>query len=183
MKSVRSAAATAACCLIVGLCAIAAGTQITRTARRLVTWQRQQEPVPAFGEADIVYFSEPTCPACQQASPSIELLRRQYPQFHIARVNTAAPAGIALQEEYNRTYRVPRRDQDRIPIAFAGGRYFMGVNEVTKKLPAYLHSGPLVRPSRQLRPREGGRTILTQRFQSLGPAPVVVAGLVDSINP
>src|SRR5262249_30192014 len=88
-------------------------------------------------------------------------LRRRYPRYHIARVNTATPAGIALQEEYNRAYHVPKRDQGRIPIAFAGQRYFLGVDAVTKELPAYLRSGPLVRPGRQLRPRDGGRTILT----------------------
>ena len=183
MKSVPSAAATAACCLIIGLCAVAAGIQITQTARRLVTWQRRQEPVPAFGQADIVYFSEPTCPACQIASPTILDLRRLYPRYRVARVNISTPAGIALQEEYNRAYRVPRRDQDHIPIAFAGRRYFLGVDAVTKALPAYLRAGPLVRPGRLPRPREGGRTILVARFRSFGPAPVLVAGLVDSINP
>src|SRR5207245_7499670 len=103
--------------------------------------------------------------------------------YRIARVNTSTPAGIALQEEYNRAYRVPRRDQDHIPIAFAGRRYFLGVDAVTKELPAYLRADPLVRPSRHLRPREGGRTLLMARFRSFGPAPVLVAGLVDSINP
>jgi hypothetical protein len=169
--------------LIVGLCAVVAVVQIAHMAGRYITWHRQQEPVPAFGEADIVYFSEPTCPACQQASPTIMLLRHQYANLHIARVNTTLPAGIALQEEYNRAYHVPRRDQDRIPVAFAGQRYFLGVDAVTKELPAYLRSGPLVRSSRLLLPLDGGRTILAQRFQSLGPAPVLIAGLVDSINP
>src|SRR5712691_6158688 len=183
MRSVRSDAGTAACCLIIGLCALAAGIQITQTARRLVTWQRRQEPVPAFGQADVVYFSEPTCPACQIASPTILDLRRLYPAYRVARVNISTPAGIALQEEYNRAYRVPRRDQDHIPIAFAGRRYFLGVDAVTKELPAYLRSGPLVRPGRLPRPREGGRTLLMARFRSFGPAPVLVAGLVDSINP
>jgi cytochrome c biogenesis protein CcdA len=183
MRSLRSIPATAAYCLILGLCVIIAGMQLTHIASRLITWHRWQEPVPRFGQADIVYFSEPTCPACQRASPTIEILRRQYPNYQMVRVNSATPAGIALQEEYNRAYRVPRRDQDRIPIAFAGGRYFMGVDAVTKELPAYLRAGPLMRLARQLRPREGGRTILARRFQSLGPAPVLVAGLVDSINP
>src|SRR5207249_10818350 len=80
-------------------------------------------------------------------------------------------------------YRVPKRDQDRIPIAFAGQRYFLGVDAVTKELPAYLRSGPLVRPSRQLQSHVSGRTILVARFQSFGAAAVLVAGLVDSINP
>src|SRR5207244_2221128 len=54
---------------------------------------------------------------------------------------------------------------------------------IQRKLPAYLERGPLERPSRGSRPREGGPAILTRRFQSLSAAPVVVAGLVDSINP
>jgi hypothetical protein len=169
--------------MVFGLCLVVLAVQVVQIGGRLITWFRQQEPVPAFGRADIVYFSEPTCPACQQALPSIEVLGRLYPRLYIARVNAATPPGIALQEEYNRAYRVPKRDQDRIPIAFAGPRYFLGVDAVTKALPAFLRSGPLSRPNWLVRPREGGGTILARRFHSLGPAPVLIAGLVDSINP
>jgi hypothetical protein len=183
MSPGKRIALTAASCLITGLCALAAGVQITQMARRLITWQRRQEPIPAFGRADVVYFYEPTCPACQVTSPTILDLRRRYPRYRIARVNSSTPAGIALQEEYNRAYDVPTRDRDRIPIAFAGRRYFLGTTAIGTDLPAYLRATPLVRPGRNLPPHERGPAILAHRFRSLGAIPVVVAALVDSINP
>ena len=106
MRSLRSFGAAAACWVIIGLCVLAAGVQIAQVARRSIRWVRQREPVPAFGQADVVYFFEPTCPACRVASPIVEKLRHRYPRYRIARVDTTASAGIALQEEYNRAYQV-----------------------------------------------------------------------------
>jgi cytochrome c biogenesis protein CcdA len=167
--------------LIIGLCAVTAGTQVARIARRLIVWRRRQEPIPAFGQVDLVYFYEPTCPACRTASPRIEAIRRRYPRYRVAGVNTTDPAGIALQEEYNRAYGVPRREQDHIPAVFAGRRYFIGADAIDQELPAYLAAGPLSRPVSP--PREAGAALLARRFHSLGAAPVVLAGLVDSVNP
>jgi hypothetical protein len=189
MRSFRSVATTAGYGLILGLCLLLAGGQITQMVRRLVSWQQRREPVPAFGQADIVYFYEPTCPACQIASPRILELRRQYRRYRIARVDTSSPAGIALQEEYDLAYQVPERDRGRIPIAFAGRRYFLGASSIATGLPAYLrtfgapHAAPLPRPIRPPGRPERGKSVLTRRFQSLGVVPVLIAGLVDSINP
>jgi hypothetical protein len=183
MRPLRTTTLTAVCYLTIVFCAAVATVQITRMARHVIVWKGQQEPIPVFGQADVVYFYEPTCSACQIALPTILDLRRRYPHYRIARVDTSDPPAIALQEEYNRAYHVAPRDRDRIPIAFAGGRYFVGSEVIATDLRAYLGAGPLVRPSRQLRPHEHGHAILVRRFQSLGFAPVLVAGLVDSINP
>src|SRR2546422_9576526 len=99
MKSLRLTAGTIACYLVLGLCAIVAGVQVMGLARRVVTWQRRQPPVPAFGQADIVYFSEPTCPACQIATPTILTLQRRVPPRPIAPVDTSPPARIAPHGE------------------------------------------------------------------------------------
>jgi hypothetical protein len=183
MRSLRSSALTAAYCLLLGLCTAVAVVQIARIGRRILTWQRRPEAIPAFGQADVVYFYEPTCVACQVASPRILELRRQYPRYRIARVDTSGPTGIALQEEYYRAYRVPVRDRGRIPIAFAGRRYFLGVSPITRDLREYVRAGDLPRPRRPAGPHESGDALLAQRFRSLSVVPVLVAGLIDSINP
>ncbi len=183
MRSLRSVAATAACCLIIALCAGAVLFQMVQMSGHLIAWQRQQERVPAFGQPDIVYFSEPTCPACQETAPHLRAIERRFQRYRFAHVNSATHAGIALQEEYNRAYRVPKRDQDRIPILFAGDRYFLGTVAIGQQFPAYLAARPLARPAWLHRPSQSGGSILAGRFRSLGIAPVIVAGLVDSINP
>src|SRR5581483_7861224 len=121
--------------------------------------------------------------ACEVASPTVVALRRRYPQYRIARVDSSTPAGIALQEEYDLAYAVPSRDRDRVPAAFAGRRFFIGASAIVEDLPTYLQAAPPARPSRRLRPDERGHVTLTQRFRSLGLIPVVVAALVDSVNP
>jgi hypothetical protein len=159
LRSLPYAAASAAAVLIIGLCAVTAGTQVVRTARRLVGWQRRQEPIPAIGQVDLVYFYEPTCPACRIVSPHVDALRRRYPRCRVARVNTTDPAGFALQKEYNRAYGVPRREQNYIPAVFAGRRYFIGAVAIVQELPAYLAAGPFGRPVPA--PRHGGPATLS----------------------
>jgi thiol-disulfide isomerase/thioredoxin len=140
-----------ACWLVIGLCAVVAALQLIGMARHLHTGPRREEPVPAYGQAEIVYFGEPTCPACQAAAPAIAELQRRYPQYRLARVDVSIPAGDALQQQYYRAYKVPKRDRDRIPIAFAGKRYFMGTTAVTDDLRRYLSAGPLPRPAAPVR--------------------------------
>jgi cytochrome c biogenesis protein CcdA len=185
MKPARSSFLVLLYGLVIGVCVVVSGIEVGGVLRRVAAQQerRRQERPPAFGQADLVYFSEPTCPACRAAAPTIEALRRRYPSYRIARVDTTTPDGIALQEEYNRAYRVPAALQDRIPSAFAGSRFFVGADQIARNLPLLLAAGPLERPHPQVRLRARGQAILSERFRSMGVAPVLVAGLVDSINP
>jgi hypothetical protein len=133
--------------LLTALCVLTAGSQLIRMVRAVAHGpQEWVEVVPAFGQADVVYFGEPTCPACKAASPAVTDLQRRYPRYRLARVDVSTRAGDALQEQYYRAYKVPTRDRDRIPIAFAGHRYFLGSVAITEDLRHYLGAGPLPSP-------------------------------------
>ena len=143
MNSTRSLGATLACWLIIGHSTRLLGFRAAPLAGQWTSFQRRQPVIPALGTVNLVYFSEPTGPACQAASPAITLLQRRYPGYRLARVDTATAARMALQQEYYRAYHVPPRDQNRIPILFAGHRYFLGTGAIQKTLPAFLAAGPL----------------------------------------
>lgn len=129
--------------LVTALGLLTAGSQLVRIVRALAPRPLRSQAVPAFGQADVVYFSEPTCPACKAASPAIAELQRRFPRYRLARVDVSTPAGDALQQQYYRAYKVPQRDRDRIPIAFAGRRYFLGSGAIIEDLGHYLGAGPL----------------------------------------
>src|SRR5690349_14608326 len=107
MPPFRQAAGAIAGWLLISLCVLVGGTQLSHLTRRIVHWNRMRERVPGFGQADVVYFYEPSCSACRLASPGMAALRRRYPSYRIAQVNTLTTEGIALQAEYSRAYRVP----------------------------------------------------------------------------
>lgn len=183
MNSPRSLLGAVVCALLLAACLAASVWQLSSLGRHLSAWRRQHESVPAYGAAPIVYFHEPTCPACRIVSPSLDKLARRFPRYRLARVNTASPAGIALHEEYVRAYRLPATDQARIPVVFAGRRAFIGVDAITRDLPAYLNvQAPATLALPPLSPEPGSVT-LVERFQRFRVLPVLVAGLVDSINP
>jgi hypothetical protein len=141
--------------------------------------------VPALGAAETVFFYDPNCPACKMAQPVVDKLERQYPQYRWARVNVSYPRGMELAEQYFQHYNVPERDRGQIPVLFAGDRTFQGYPAIQKELPAYLQQVRLSRPQPRQAADSAAAAVaaIRRRFALLRVAPVVVAGLVDSINP
>jgi hypothetical protein len=107
--------------------------------------------VPIYGAVPVVFFFMPGCEACAVAKPSVEALAARYPK-QVARVDSSTADGMELVRQYYTAYCVPKEKQNKIPIAFAGERFFLGFSEVGQDLPAYvqqamakgsLHAPPL----------------------------------------
>jgi cytochrome c biogenesis protein CcdA len=150
--------------------------------------------VPAYGSVDVVYFYEPGCPACMLARPVCDRLQRRYPRYRWARVDLSYPRGMELAETYYLHGKIPVRSRGTIPTVFVGTRAFIGYGEISGRLPRYVASLPAAklrrspsrgstdRPERQA-PHTTGAASIQERFTSFQVAPVLLAGLVDSVNP
>jgi cytochrome c biogenesis protein CcdA len=169
--------------------------------------------VPAYGSVDVVYFYEPGCPACMLARPICDRLQRRYPQYRWARVDLSYPRGMELAETYYLHGKIPVRSRGTIPTVFVGTRAFIGYGEISGRLPAFVASLPARSTEREARsgrtagrratsgasrfalrapcrerserqaPRTTGAASIQERFTSFRVAPVLLAGLVDSVNP
>jgi cytochrome c biogenesis protein CcdA len=164
------------------------GSWTVRVAR-YVGWRLREPAVPAFGSVEVAYFYEPGCPACLRARPLLERLQQRYPQYRWARVDLSYPRGMELAEAYYLHGRVPVRSRGAIPAVFAGVRPFIGYLEIRDKLPVYLARTPLTagRTSPDPRAQRAMEALpaasIRERFLSFRLAPVLLAGLVDSVNP
>jgi cytochrome c biogenesis protein CcdA len=175
---------------------------------RYVGWRLHEPVVPAFGSVEVAYFYEPGCPACLRARPLLDRLQQRYPQYRWARVDLSYPRGMELAEAYYLHGRVPVRSRGAIPAVFAGVRSFIGYLEIRDKLPAYLaekaalgsrlsalgrtkpassrlatRDAPAFAESREPRAESASAASIRERFLSFRLAPVLLAGLVDSVNP
>jgi cytochrome c biogenesis protein CcdA len=98
---------------------------------------------------------------------------------------------MELAEAYYQHGKVPIRSRGTIPAVFAGTRPFIGYLAIRDTLPSYLEQTPLSAPgvvsaakaqrAAQSLPADSIR--IRERFQSFRLAPVLLAGLVDSVNP
>jgi cytochrome c biogenesis protein CcdA len=159
-----------------------------RMARHIRQWVHEPA-VPQFGAVEVVYFYEPGCPACLRARPFLERLQRRYPRYRWARVDLSYRRGMELAEAYYLHARVPVRDRGTIPVVFAGLRPFIGYLQIHDALPPYLERTPLAAPAAASgagAPRKAPAVpaaSIRERFMAFRLAPVLLAGLIDSVNP
>ena len=124
----------------------------------------------------VIYFYESLCTGCQELDRLgvVETLEDQGVEVIIK--DLALDENLRLFSVYNDTYGVPR-PQRNTPIMFAGSRFFSGVNSIfNATLDASLYEAsldPLLELQEDLIDLTGFAGLLR----------IVVAGLLDSVNP
>lgn len=90
---------------------------------------------------EIVMFSSPTCPHCNDAKSFINDLQ-QNKELNLKLTDYFMSNNIDLANSYYNKYEVPANYRGAVPIMFVGDKYFLGFNEQTgKELEGYIRSG------------------------------------------
>lgn len=127
------------------------------------------------------YFYQVGCQECSRAEADIRYIRQRYPQLIVEEFNIYEQAALAqwLAE------RVGRSDL-HTPALFIGNDALIGEQEITpQNLQALMEKYAATGAEKvwaDFNP-EAGLTGLVERFRALGPLTVVLAGLVDGLNP
>ncbi len=131
----------------------------------------------------VAYFYQVGCQQCSRAEYDIEYAKSRYQQLVVREFDVQEDA--ALAEWLGRRAGVPERERLATPALFVGDDYLIG-DEITSE--AVLELAETYAPTGADRvwddfdpgdAREG----IVERFRSLGPLTVVLAGLVDGLNP
>ncbi len=127
------------------------------------------------------YFYQVGCQECSRAEADIRYIRQRYPQLIVEEFNIYEQAALAqwLAERVGRTDFHP-------PALFIGDDALIGEGEITpQNLQAMVEKYAATGAPRiwaDFNP-EKGIARLVERFRSLGPLTVLLAGLVDGLNP
>jgi cytochrome c biogenesis protein CcdA len=127
------------------------------------------------------YFYQVGCQECSRAEADIRYIRQRYPQLVVEEFNIYEQAALAqwLAERAGRT-------DLHTPALFIGDDALIGEKEITPQnlqalVEKYAATGaPKVWAD--FNP-ETGLAGLVERFRALGPLTVIMAGLVDGLNP
>lgn len=132
-------------------------------------------PVHAENQT-VVYFYETLCLGCQELD-RLEVVETLESQGITVRIKDLAMAeNLRLFSIYNDTYGVPSRLRTT-PIMFAGDRYFSGVNAIVEAVQDRSIQDAAARPFLDLQEN------LLDLTGFAGLLRIVVAGLLDSVNP
>ncbi|MHB0856958.1 MAG: cytochrome c biogenesis CcdA family protein [Anaerolineae bacterium] len=168
------------------------GDEITEGTLRTLLNKYRGSGAPAFWmdpaprEAQpihLAYVEKQGCSACARASIVLEALQQEFPTLFVHHLDNVQDA--ALVEAMGNDLGLPQAKRLVAPAIYVG-RDVLTDDQITSGnlrplLAGYATSGA---PAfwEELDP-DAGQSSIVQRFQSMGPAAVVLAALIDGVNP
>jgi cytochrome c biogenesis protein CcdA/thiol-disulfide isomerase/thioredoxin len=139
-----------------------------------------------YGDKPIVYLAyvyDTSCEACDRVSFDLRSLHDGYPNLYVRSINVKTEA--ALAEALAQHYGVSADKHLVAPAVFAGQDYLIAPDINAESLAAlidkYAISGSKP-PWDLVNPSEARQSII-ERFRSFGALTILLAGLIDGINP
>ncbi|OQX70749.1 MAG: hypothetical protein B6D62_03690 [Candidatus Cloacimonas sp. 4484_275] len=143
----------------------------------------QKKKVPVY----VAYFFKIGCKHCDRTFYDLKALKQKYPQLVVREFNIADKEGMRLNEALCELYGVPEVKHQASPMVFIGDKYFSGEEARLKNMePIILEnlSSETEAPWTKAAPLlENSEKTITERFESFGIFTIIVAGLIDGINP
>ena len=130
----------------------------------------------------LAYFYQTGCKECARSEMDLEYLRNKYSNLIVIEFNIYDQAGLAnwMAE------RVGRADELHTPAVFIGDHAWIGESEIRPQtiepILQTLESSGSPAFWREYNPEEGGQSLM-DKFQKMGWVAVLLAGLVDGLNP
>jgi thiol-disulfide isomerase/thioredoxin len=161
------------------------------------------KPSPKSFVVDLVYFYQKGCPKCDRANVLLIYMMKKYPQLDIKKIDLNAPDGKRLNETLSNRLNLPMERRLIAPSIFIGNNY-LSPDEITEsKVEALIQkygeknagvsaseskptlTTPAPTPPLSPTPEESKKAeeSITQRFQSFGVLAILVAGLIEGMNP
>ena len=157
------------------------------------------------GSVDITYFYQKGCPKCDQANALLKYLVKKYPPLIIKEIGLHTPDGKRLNETLSNRLSLPMEKRLIAPSIFIGNDTLLPDEISESKIEAlirkYGEKGAGVRgneseptlkrptaipsPSQSLTPEESKKAeeSIIQRFKSFGVLAILLAGLMEGMNP
>ena len=130
----------------------------------------------------VAYFYQTGCKECARSEADLAYLQGKYPQLIIQEINIYDEAGLAAWM----AERVGRADDIHTPAVFIGDYAWIGEEEIHPQTiePVLVDMATTGSPKfwNEYNPDQGSQTLM-ERFEKLGWIAVVLAGLVDGLNP
>jgi len=136
---------------------------------------------------DLAYFYQKGCPKCDRAGYLLKYLSRKYAHLRIKEIDLDTTDGKRLNESLSNRINLPVTKRLIAPSIFIGNS-FLSPEEITEENVEALiqkHEEASVSPS--LGPSQDeikkAEQSIVERFKSLGIFAILVAGLVEGLNP
>ncbi len=131
----------------------------------------------------MAYFYQVGCQSCSRAEYDIQYAKSKYPQLVVREFDVQEDA--ALAEWLGERLDVPEQKRLATPALFVGDDYLIGEDITTDAVIDLVESYAPTGAERfwdEFDPQQASQGLI-ERFRSFGPFTVILAGLVDGLNP
>jgi hypothetical protein len=136
---------------------------------------------------DLAYFYQKGCPKCDRASYLLKYIGGKYPHLHVKPIDLNTDDGKRLNETLSNRLGLPQEKRLIAPSIFIGNDYLSPEEIVESKIEALIAAYEKLETTSALkvedREMRQAETSLIERFKSFGVLAILVAGLIEGLNP
>jgi len=154
------------------------------------------KPSPKSFTVDLAYFYQKGCTKCDRANALLKYMVTKYPQLNIKEIDLNTPDGKRLNETLSNRLNLPMEKRLIAPSIFIGNDYLSSGEITESKLEASIqkYESATPSPARRTSSPAGGLSptpeetkkaeeSIIQRFKSFGVLAILLAGLIEGMNP
>jgi thiol-disulfide isomerase/thioredoxin len=154
------------------------------------------KPSPKSFTVDLAYFYQQGCPKCDRANALLKYMVKKYPQLNIKEIDLNTPDGKRLNETLSNRLNLPPEKRLITPSISIGDDY-LSPGEITEPQVEALilkygdrvndSKKTITSPSPSLSPTpdeiKKAEESIIERFKSFGVLAILLAGLIEGMNP
>jgi thiol-disulfide isomerase/thioredoxin len=149
----------------------------------------EAKPSPKSFSVDLAYFYQKGCPKCDWANVLLKYMARKYPQLNIKEIDLNTPDGKRLNETLSNRLNLPMEKRLIAPSIFIGGHSLSSEEISLSKVEALIlkyeevsaKQTPSLPPTQE--ELKKAEETMVERFKSFGAFAILLAGLMEGLNP
>lgn len=136
---------------------------------------------------ELAYFYQKGCPSCDRASYLLKYICQKYPHLHVKPIDLNTDDGKRLNETLANRIGLPHEKRLIAPSIFIGQDYLSPEEITESKVQALITKYEKAETKLTLEVEEKeiqqAETSMIERFKSFGVVAILLAGLVEGLNP
>jgi len=136
---------------------------------------------------DMAYFYQKGCPKCDRASYLLSYISKKYPLLNVTRIDLNTDDGKRLNETLSARLHLPPEKRLIAPSIFVGNDCLTPEEITESRVEALIEKYEKSESTSALKVEQGemkkAEETIVERFQSFGVLAILLAGLIEGLNP
>jgi len=145
------------------------------------------QPVEKLFSVELAYFSLKGCPKCDRASYLLKYIGNKYPHLNVKEIDLNTADGKRLNETLSNRLNLPPEKRLIAPSIFIGDDYLSPEEITESSVQSLIEKYETVEISSPLKVEQGeikkAEEAIVERFKSFGVFAILLAGLLEGLNP